>query len=228
MSSPSVEALDRVAVEAMTEVSDGMRLGLGTGRAAEAFIRRLGGRVSEGLTVRCLTTSVRSEKLASSLGIPLETLETLAKLDVAFDGADEVTPELDLTKGLGGALLRERVIAHVADRFVVLVTPEKRVPKLGTRTHIPIEVVPFAEAVVRRAFEALGGAATTRSDGDSVYHTDNGNLILDTQFGPIDDPRELDAKVRLVPGVVDTGLFLGMADVVLVGSETAVDRLERA
>jgi ribose 5-phosphate isomerase A len=219
--------MDRVAAEAMQEVADGMRLGLGTGRAAEAFIRLLGERTQAGLAVRCVTTSIRSEKLAGSLGIPLETLETLPELDVAFDGADEVTPELDLTKGLGGALLRERVVAHVADRFVVLVTPEKRVAKLGSRTHIPIEVVPFAESVVRRAFEALGGAATTRALDGAVFHTDNGNLILDTQFGPIDDPAKLDAEVRAVPGVVDTGLFLAMADVVLVGGDSEVERLQR-
>jgi ribose 5-phosphate isomerase A len=220
--------MDRVAEEAMTEIRDGMRLGLGTGRAAEAFIRRLGERVAEGLSVRCVTTSIRSEKLASELKIPLESLSSLPELDVALDGADEVTPTLDLTKGLGGALLRERVVAHVAARFVVLVTPEKLVDLLGARTHIPIEVVPFAEAVVARELAALGGGVQVRRAGDDAYLTDNGNLILDTQFGPIADPRQLDAAVRAIPGVVDTGLFLGMAHRVLVGHDDRVESLTRA
>lgn len=224
----SKEAMDRVAVEAMTRVESGMRVGLGTGRAAEAFIRRLGTAVQAGLDVRCVTTSIRSEKLARELNIPVATLDELPELDVAFDGADEVTPTLDLTKGLGGALLRERVVAHAASRFVVLVTPEKRVDQLGTRTHIPIEVIPFAKAVVARAFVALGGEPSVRRDGDAVYRTDNGNLILDTRLAPMDDPRAVDAALRAVPGVVDTGLFLGMADTVLVGTEEAVEVLDRA
>lgn len=226
-SAPTPAALDRIAEEALSEVAGGMRLGLGTGRAAEAFIVRLAAKISHGLVVRCVTTSNRSEKLARDLGIPLETLDTLPELDVAFDGADEVTPDLQLTKGLGGALLRERVVAHAAARFVVLVTPEKLVDKLGSRTHIPIEVVPFAKPVVMRALAALGGSPAIRLQQGSPYHTDNGNLIADTRFPPIDHPSELDTSIRAIPGVVDTGLFLGMADVVLVGSEGSVQRLER-
>jgi ribose 5-phosphate isomerase A len=225
---PSPEALDRIAVEAMTEVKSGMFLGLGTGRAAEAFIRRLGEASKGGLDVRCITTSIRSQKLADELGIPTATLDDVERLDVAFDGADEVTPSLDLTKGLGGALLRERVVASLASRFVILVTPEKRVDKLGTRTPIPIEVVPFAKATIVRAFAKLGGDAKLRENEDgSVYETDNRNYILDTRFAPMDEPAALDAKVRAVPGVVDTGLFLGMADVVLVGTPDGLDRLDR-
>ena len=225
---PSPEAMNRVAVEAMKEVRGGMRLGLGTGRAAEAFIRRLGGAVKDGLEVLCVTTSLRSEALASSLQIPLGSLETVPRLDVAFDGADEVTPELDLTKGLGGALLRERVVAHVAARFVVLVTPEKKVAALGSRSPIPIEVVPFATTMVARELATLGGKPTRRLAEGEPYLTDNNNPILDTHFDPIDDPRHLDAAIRAIPGVVDTGLFLGMADLVLVGGEAAVERLERS
>lgn len=224
---PSPEALDRVAVEAMKRVLPNMRLGLGTGRAAEAFIRRLGAAVAEGLAVRCVTTSLRSERLAASLAIPLATLDELPELDVAFDGADEVTPTLDLTKGLGGALLRERVVAHAAARFVVLVTPEKRVERLATRTHIPVEVVPFAKAVVARGISALGGRPTLRMEADAAYLTDNGNVILDTRLEPLDDPRATDAALRGIPGVVDTGLFLDMADEVLVGAEDGVERLAR-
>ncbi len=211
----------------MEGVSAGMRLGLGTGRAAEAFIRRLGRAVAQGLEVRCVTTSLRSQKLAEELAIPLATLDDLPELDAAFDGADEVTPSLDLTKGLGGALLRERVVAHVARRFTILATPEKRVDKLASRTHIPIEVVPFAEVVVVRAFKALGGDPCVRMAGEARYLTDNGNLIIDTKLAPLPDPRAMDAQLRAVPGVVDTGLFLGMADEVLIGTQSGVERLVR-
>ena len=225
MSEPSPEAMDRVARAALEEVKSGMRLGLGTGRAAEAFIRRLGESVQQGLSVTCVVTSIRSEKLARELGIPVVTLDELYELDVAFDGADEVTPNLDLTKGLGGALLRERVVAHAAARFIVLVTPEKRVDKLGTRAPIPIEVVPFAKTPVHHALARLGGRPTLRQKDHDAYLTDNGNVILDTRFDPIDDPRTLDAQVRAIPGVVDTGIFLGMADCVLIGAEHDVLRL---
>jgi ribose 5-phosphate isomerase A len=218
--------MDRVAEAALEEVNSGMRLGLGTGRAAEAFIRRLGERVKGGLELSCVATSIRSETLARSLGIAVTTLDELPALDVAFDGADEVSPTLDLTKGLGGALLRERVVAHAAARFVVLVTPEKRVERLGSRAPIPIEVVPFALTPVRLALEALGGRPALReTESGERYLTDNGNALLDTSFAPIERPAELHARIVAIPGVVDTGLFLGMADCVLVGGDAAVDVL---
>jgi ribose 5-phosphate isomerase A len=226
-SGPTSEAMDRVAIAAMEQVKSGMRLGLGTGRAAEAFIRRLGERVASGFDVLGVTTSDRSTKLATELNIPLATLAEVNDLDVAFDGADEVTPELDLTKGLGGALLRERVVAHCAARFIILVTPEKKVPKLATRTHIPIEVVPFAEPVVHKALIALGGKPATRQADAGNYHTDNGNLIVDCTLSPLDDALASDRAIRAIPGVVDTGLFLGMAHQVLVGSPDGVERLDR-
>ena len=223
---PDPQDLDRVALAALGRVKDGMALGLGTGRAAEAFIVRLGDKVREGLRVRGVPTSERSDALARKLGIPVVTLADVDRLDVAFDGADEVTPDLALTKGLGGALLRERVVANEADLFVVLVTPEKLVEKLGSRTPSPLEVVPFAGVTVHRHLAALGGKAKERARPDgSRYTTDNQNLILDTDFGPIADPATLDAAVRRIPGVVDTGLFLDMADVVLIGERGAVREL---
>lgn len=225
---PSPEAMDRIANVALESVRDGMRLGLGTGRAAEAFIHALGKKVAGGLSVLCVTTSIRSEKLASSLAIPLSTIDEVAHLDIAFDGADEVTPDLQLTKGLGGALLRERVIAHAADRFIILITPEKRVPKLASRTPIPLEVVPFAQAPVARGLTAIGGRPSLRQDVQGgPYRTDNGNVILDTDFDPLDDPKAVDKNIRAIPGIVDTGLFLDMADLVLIGTPDGHERLER-
>lgn len=222
---PKDLALDRVARAALTRVADGMVLGLGTGRAAEAFIVRLGERARGGLRVRGVPTSERSEALARKVNIEVVTLADVERLDIAFDGADEVTPSLALTKGLGGALLRERVVAYEADRFVVLVTPEKLVDKLGSRAPIPIEVVPFAAVTAGRHLQKLGSVTIRKKPDGFQYHTDNQNLILDTDFGPIDDPARLDAQIRRIPGVVDTGIFLDMADVVLVGELDAVREL---
>lgn len=227
-SGPDPKDLERVAQAALTRVADGMLLGLGTGRAAEAFIVALGEKVRRGLRIRGVPTSDRSAELARRQNIELATLEEIERLDVAFDGADEVTPDLALTKGLGGALLRERVVAHEADRFVVLVTPEKLVDKLGTRTPIPIEVVPFASPSATRHLQKLGGKAVVRKRSDGYpFVTDNQNWILDTDFGPIDDPAKLDAAARRIPGIVDTGIFLGMATVVLVGDPGSVRELSR-
>jgi ribose 5-phosphate isomerase A len=223
---PQAQDLDALGQSALRFVEDGMLLGLGTGRAAEAFIRALGARVASGLSVRGVPTSVRSALLAGELGIPLTTLDEVDHLDVAFDGADEVTPDLQLTKGLGGALLRERVVAVAARRFVVLVTPEKLVPKLGTRCPIPIEVVAFARVPATRALARLGATPTLRTtpEGGTVL-TDNGNPILDARFAPIDDPALLEAAIRRIPGVIDTGMFLGMAERVLVGEAGNVREL---
>jgi ribose 5-phosphate isomerase A len=222
---PMSSSLERVATVAMQEVRDGMRIGLGTGRAAEALIRALGAAVAGGLRARCVTTSVRSETLAASLGIELVTLDDVAELDVAFDGADEVSPTLDLVKGLGGALLRERVVAHAAERFVVLVGEEKLVPALCTRAPVPVEVVPFARAPVERALERAGARPVLRTTATGEpYRTDNHNLVVDAHFAPLADPNAVEARILAVPGVVDTGLFLGMAHEVLVASASGVER----
>lgn len=223
------ELLGRVARAALTHVQSGMLLGLGTGRAAAAFIVALGEAVRAGLRVRGVPTSNRSSELARRSGVEVASLEEVEAIDIAFDGADEVTPDLSLTKGLGGALLRERVVASEAPRFIVLVTPEKMVDKLGTRCPIPIEVVPFAGPSVARRLRKMGGAPVMRAGADGrPLLTDNGNWIVDTRFAPIDDPPRLDADLRRIPGLVDHGLFLGMADLVLVAEALAVRELRRA
>ena len=225
---PDPKDLERVAQAALTRVADGMILGLGTGRAAEAFIEALGRRARGGLRIKGVPTSNRSAELARRVNIEVVSLEEVDHLDIAFDGADEVTPELELTKGLGGALLRERVVAFEASVFVVLVTPEKLVSRLGTRAPIPIEVVPFASPSASRHLRKLGGNPIVRKKADGhPYVTDNQNWILDTSFGPIDTPAAIEASVLAIPGVVDTGLFLGMASVVLVGEPGQVRELKR-
>lgn len=227
----AMDDLDRVALRALDEVQGGMRLGLGTGRAAEAFIRRLGERVRAGLDVVGVATSRRSEALAIEVGVPTGALAEVAPLDVAFDGADEVAPDLAVLKGLGGAHLRERVVAAEAARFVLLVTPEKLVGRLGERAPVPVEVAEFAVGTATRRLAAIPGATgvTRRLDRGSgaPFVTDNGNPVLDVAIAPTDDPGGLDAAIRRVPGVVDTGFFLGMADLVLVGDPGRVRELTR-
>jgi ribose 5-phosphate isomerase A len=225
---PHPDDLDLIARAALTRVADGMMLGLGTGRAAEAFIRRLGERVRGGVRVEAVATSDRSAALARKESIEVISLDRVDRLDVAFDGADEVAPDLSLIKGRGGALLRERVVAYEADQFVVLVTPEKLVERLGSRSPIPIEVVPFATPSATRHLRKLGGDPTVRKDADGLpYRTDNHNWILDTNFGHIDDPATLDVRIRKIPGIVDHGIFLDMATLVLVGESGAVRELRK-
>lgn len=216
------DALDRVADRALEEVRPDMVLGLGTGRAAEAFIRALGRAVKSGLSVAGVPTSERTARLATEVGIPLRDLESVTRIDVAIDGADEVTADRDLTKGLGGALLRERVIAREAPRFVVLVTPEKLVAKLGSRCPVPVEVVPFAVPTATRHLERLGASVARRQGSEGDFVTDNGNAMLDARFAPIDAPARVAAAIRDIPGVVDSGLFLGMASLVLVAETDRV------
>jgi ribose 5-phosphate isomerase A len=213
--------LENAADAAIAMVADGMRVGLGTGRAATAFVTRLGERVRDGLRIVGIPTSDATAALASKLGITLGTLDDDAELALTVDGADEVSPELDLVKGFGGALLRERIVAAASRRQVIVVGHDKLVERLGTRGRIPIEVAPFARGPVLRRVRALGLAPAVRmADGAPVISA-NGNLTIDCGLAaPLADARAartLAAELRAIPGVIDTGLFLGTADVVLVG-----------
>ena len=197
-----------------------MVVGLGTGRAAAGFVRELGDRVRKGLEVRGIPTSRATESLARSLGIPLIGFEEVAAVDRAVDGADEVDPDLHLIKGHGGALVRERVVAAAASRFVVLVGPEKLSHRLGARRSVPVEAIPFAAPQVRRALERLGARAQIRVEAEErLFVTDNGNFVVNAAFGEITDPAALHGEIRAIPGVLDSGLFAGMADEVLVEGE---------
>jgi len=216
------------AIEAAEMVEPGMVVGLGTGRAAAMFVRALARRIGEGLEVKGVPTSRRTEELAAELGIPLVGLDEIDAIDIDVDGADEVDPSLDLIKGHGGALLRERVVASVSKRFVVLAGDEKLVPRLGARMSVPVEVVPFAAPVSKRKLEALGGGVRLRMNADGrPFVSDNGNHILDAKFESIEDAADLERRIDALPGVVDSGLFIGMADLVLVQSESGFRRLSR-
>jgi ribose 5-phosphate isomerase A len=204
------------AEHALGMIADGAVIGLGTGRAATEFIHALGRRVQAGLRVRGVPTSQASADLARQLGVPLTTLDEVESLDAAFDGADEVDPNGDLIKGYGGALVREKIVAASAKKFVVLVGPEKLVPKLGARGKLPVEVVPFGVALVRRKLHALGLDVEVRQHDGKPFVTDNGNHILDARVAGLERPEGLEREVVALPGVVGTGLFIGMANTVLV------------
>ena len=206
-----------IAERALALVEDGFAIGLGTGRAATLFVKALGPKVREGLKIRGVPTSNATAGLANELGIPLATLDEVGELDLTFDGADEVAPALNLIKGYGGALVREKIVAASSKRFVVLVGPEKEVRALGEHGKLPVEVVRFALPLATRKLTALGCPPVLRLGPDgSPYRTDNGNPILDCQIGLIADPAALDRAILAIPGVVGTGLFIGMAETVLI------------
>ena len=210
------ESLAALGKTAAGYVEDGMKVGLGTGRAAVAFVHALAERVREGLKMIGVPTSEATRELATKLGISLTTLAEAGTLDLTIDGADEVDPKLDLIKGLGGALVREKIVAASSRRFVVVVGAEKLVERLGVRTHLPVEVVQFALPLCERRLRELGSKPELRRKGSDPYVTDNGNFILDSRFPAIDDPAGLDTKILAIPGVVGTGLFVAMAERVLV------------
>jgi ribose 5-phosphate isomerase A len=206
---------------ALELVKDGSRIGLGSGRAAQLFVKALGERVRGGhLHVNGVPTSRETESLALEEAIPLVTLAQAGTLDLTVDGADEVDPNLDLIKGYGRALVREKVVAASGHRLIILVGDEKLVPRLGTRGKLPVEVTPFALPLCERRLNELGCQPVPCVQGDRLFVTDNGNHILDCRIDPITDAPRLDMDIRAIPGVVGTGLFLGMADTVLVGDRT--------
>jgi ribose 5-phosphate isomerase A len=217
---PNLQAL---AERALTFVRDGMTVGLGSGKASTAFIEALGERVREGLSVRGIATSQASEQVARRVGVPLVTLDDAPSLDVTCDGADEVDPEGNCIKGYGAALVREKVVASVSRRLVILVGSEKLVGCLGARGKLPVEVVPFAAAVCQRRLGEHGLHASIRQAVDGPLVTDNGNWILDCATGPLEQPQTIEDAIRAIPGVVGTGLFLGMSHVVLVERDGQVE-----
>jgi ribose 5-phosphate isomerase A len=225
MSDPESEGRSRGALveAALDMIPDGAVVGLGSGRAATQFVRALGRRVADGLQIRGVPTSQGTSDLARKLGIPLATLEEIDAIDIVVDGADEVDPRLNLIKGLGGAMVREKVIAAASHRLVILVGPEKIVAILGQRGVLPVEVVPFAISFCRRRFEKLGFPPVARRSSGQLFTTDNGNHVLDCKIPPIADPAALEQTLLAIPGVVGTGLFLGMADTVLIDRGTDVE-----
>jgi ribose 5-phosphate isomerase A len=208
--------LDALGEYAVRYVKPGQILGLGTGHAASAFIRALARR---NLEIRGVPTSRASEELARSLGIEVIALDGKARIDVDIDGADEVEPRLNLVKGWGGALVREKIVACASRRVIILVGAEKRVAHLGNRGRLPVEVVPFAVHYAMRRMGELGLRPSVRVGGDKrEFVSDNGNVIVDCAVRPIKSAARLERELTAIPGVLGTGLFIGIADIVLVAN----------
>jgi ribose 5-phosphate isomerase A len=198
-------------------VEDGMVVGLGSGTTAEAFVRALGARVQDGLTIQGIPTSRRTEALAREVGIPLTTLSDSREVDFGVDGADEIDPDLSLTKGRGGALLYEKLVAEACNRWVIVAAAEKLVDRLGSRIALPVEVIPFGWETTQSRVEALGFSAPLRVARDGVpIVTDGKHFVLDCATGPIADPKTLGDRLKCVTGVVDHGLFVGLAAAALI------------
>jgi ribose 5-phosphate isomerase A len=220
------------AEKALEFIKDGAAVGLGSGHAAERFIRALGDRVRGGLRVRGVATSRASAALAAEAGIPLTSLNDAMPLDITVDGADEVDPELNLIKGYGHALVREKIVAAASRRLVILIGPEnvrqKVVDVLGRRGKLPVEVVPFGLVLCKKRIDEMGfGAEPLRNEGQ-LFVTDNGNHIVECRIPAISDPASLERQLRAIPGVVGTGLFLGMADVILIEDQNTVTMRTRS
>lgn len=205
---------------ALEFVPDGSQIGLGSGRAAQAFIQALGERVRSGrLQVQGVPTSEATARLARQEGVPLLTLAEAGELVLTVDGADEVDSALNLIKGYGRAMVREKIVAASSRRLIILVGDEKLVPRLGSRGKLPVEVMPFALPLCERRLRQLGCEPVPYRESERLFVTDNGNHIFDCRVECIADPPQLEMDIRAIPGVVGTGLFLGMADTVLVGDQ---------
>ena len=214
----------RAAVEL---VESGSVVGLGSGSTATYAIRFLSERVRGGLKIVGIPTSQKTKQLAEQLGIPLTTLEEQPQIDIDIDGADEIDPRLNLIKGGGGALLREKVVASASRRFVVVAESKKQVAHLG-KFPLPVEVIPFAESVITTRIQALGAKVTLRRYAyGNPYVTDEGHHILDCTFGEIADPAALAEALRAMPGVVEHGLFIAMAETAFIGKNGGVIQMKQ-
>jgi len=208
-------------------IKDGQVVGLGTGSTAAHFIQLLGEQVKQGLRVRGIPTSVRSKQLAESLGIPLTTLDECQEIAVTVDGADEVDPQLRLIKGGGGALLREKIVASATKQLVIVADASKQVKMLG-KFPLPVEVIRFSQALISKRITALGANVQLRVENSGKpFVTDENNHILDCHFGEIRDPEALARQLSDMPGVVEHGLFIGMASVALLARGSEIIELKR-
>jgi ribose 5-phosphate isomerase A len=228
----SIEECKEAAAEAaLHEVRDGMVLGLGTGSTVERFAALLGDEVKKGMKIKVVPTSYHSIQMAIKYGLEVVPAELVDRIDLVVDGADEVDRRLNMIKGRGAALAREKVVACMALRRAYIVSYDKLVERLCSTKPIPVEVLPFAYKYVMRRLAELGGEAELREAGrfkDGPLVTDNGNFIIDVRFKPLDDPEGLELTIKRIPGVVEVGLFCGIADVVYVGRPGGVEVLTRS
>jgi len=223
------DAKRRAAIEAVKHVKDNYVVGLGTGSTATYAIREIGRRVrDEGLELVGIATSSAVEATATEEGISLTTLDTTQRVDIAIDGADQVDPALNLIKGNGAALTREKIVDNLAGVLIIIVDETKLTNKLGTNMKVPVEVLPFALTPVLDRLKEIAGKPILRLTKDErPVITDNGNYIVDVDFGSIDDPWRLSEEIKLIPGVLDNGLFVDMVDIAYVGYKEGCTKLER-
>jgi ribose 5-phosphate isomerase A len=224
-------AKKKAALEAVKHVKDGFVVGLGSGSTAAYAIAALGERIKrERLRILGVPTSYQAFLLALKQGIAVTTLEEHPEINVAIDGADQVDAKLNLIKGMGGALAREKIVASASKLNIIIADESKKVRVLGENNHpVPVEVLPFAVSIVKRKIEALGGKPALREGKGKVgpVITDNGNAIIDASFGTISNAAELEKKLKMIPGVVETGLFVNLTDIAYVGTASVVEKIER-
>ena len=224
------EAKRKAALEAVKHIQDQTVIGLGSGTTIAYAIEAIGERIKlENLNVKGIPTSTQAFQLAVKNGIPVTTLEENPEIDLTIDGADQVDPNLNLIKGMGAALLREKIVASSSRQNIIVVDENKKVNILGEKNHpVPIEVLPFSSAYVKRRIRAIGGKAELREGKGKLgpVITDNGNMVLDAIFGEIYDPTVLGIKIKMIPGVMETGLFVELADIVYFGSTSSVEKQE--
>ncbi len=206
------------ALEAVKEIKDGMAVGLGTGSTAYYAIQAVGEMVKQGMKLQTVPTSEQTRQMCIELGIPMVDMNTIDTIDITIDGADEFTSNLELIKGGGGALLREKIVASITKKQVIITDSSKMVHLLG-KFKVPVEVIPMAYSYVLRCLNAIGGIGLVRKKEGATYITDQGNYIIDADFGLIEDPAALDQKLNNIVGVVEHGLFIGMAHKVIMSKD---------
>jgi ribose 5-phosphate isomerase A len=215
-----MDAKRLAAEKAVDYIKPGMTVSLGSGSTASLAIRRIGEKVKEGLSITAVASSLKSEKIARECNIPLRELSTIDTLDIAIDGADEVDAKGNLIKGGGGSLLREKLLAFSSKTFYVIVDESKLVDKVGTKV-LPVEIVPFGANLTLSHLRALECLPSIRKINADNFITDNGNLVVDCQFMGIDEPAWLDVKIKMIPGVIETGLFSSkVVTAIIIGYET--------
>jgi ribose 5-phosphate isomerase A len=228
---PIQEAKKEAALEAVKHVKDGFIVGLGSGSTAAFAIEAIGERIKhEKLRVMGIPTSYQAFLLAVECGIPITTLDEHPQINVTIDGADQITPELFLIKGMGAALAREKIVAAVSKLNIIIADEKKKVKVLGENNQsVPIEVLPFAISLAKRKIVDVGGRPVLREGKGKLgpVITDNGNVILDSYFGEVADPADLAVKLKMIPGVVETGFFVGLTDIAYVGTVSAVEKIEK-
>jgi ribose 5-phosphate isomerase A len=221
------EMKKQAAEKAVQYIENGMTVGLGTGSTVEFAVKKLGELVKGGLDIKGIPTSLKTKRLATELKIPLIDLDDRTEIDITIDGADEVDSNLNLIKGGGGALTREKIIAYHSKKVIIIVDETKIVKGLGCDSFLPVEVTKFGWPATKKALEGLGCTGELRKIMDEAFITDNQNYIIDCDFGKIAEPENMEKEINNIPGVLENGLFIGLADEVIVGSKQGIMTLER-